>query len=184
METLNDSTVSVEKRTPLTNNERKKRYRGNLTEKQKEDTKVLDRDRNRLKRITEKLTQVQLDEKRLKDRARQARHRAKKSSKQPAAIKMGFKTKQSKGKAMSRVKKSLPSTPTKRAEVVKELFQSLSPSTRSKIAHPQQGTCSNSLSEETKQLLQAFYQEDVNSRIMPGKKDVLSVKGQVEERKK
>ena len=71
----------------------------------------------------------------------------------------------------------MPSPPTKRAEVVKELFQSLTQTTRTKIAHPQMGACSNSLSDETKQLVQEFYQDDANSRVMPGKKDVLSVKG-------
>ena len=51
---------------------------------------------------------------------------------------MGFKIKQSKGKVMNRINKALPSTPTKKAEVVKELFQSLTPPARSKISNPQQ----------------------------------------------
>ena len=97
----NGNTDSGEKKTPLTNNERKRRHCDNLTEEQNAAIKQKDCDRKRLKRSTEVLTQVQLIEKRAKDCARQARCREKKLGKTSVPIITVFTTKQSKGKAVS-----------------------------------------------------------------------------------
>ena len=130
METPNNNTV--EKKTAVSNNDRKRKHRNNMSEARKDKIKEADRLRKQLKRSKEKLTKDEIDDRRKKDRVRQQRHRAEKGQQEMhAIINMGFKTKQSKGKVMRRVNNALPSTPTKKAEVVKELFQSLTPSTKS-----------------------------------------------------
>ena len=43
-----------------------------------------------------------------------------------------------------------------------------------RIRNPQNNNSANELSKETVNLVKAFYEDDVNSRVLPGKKDVLS----------
>ena len=97
---------------------------------------------------------------------------------------MPFKTKQSKSKAINWVKKVLPSTPKKTAEVVKELFKSLSPKSQEWIKNSQKNASSNALSNETLKLVKSFYENDSNSCVMPGKKEVLTVRDVNNQREK
>ena len=54
------------------------------------------------------------------------------------------------------------------------MFQSLSPASKKHVTAPTQ--TGKELSEETKKFVKEFYLSDLNSDVMPGKKDVLSVK--------
>ena len=62
----------------------------------------------------------------------------------------------------------------KKRFVVKELFQSLSPASKKHVTAPTQ--TGKELSDETKKYVKEFYLSDLNSGVMLGKKDVLSVK--------
>ena len=70
----------------------------------------------------------------------------------------------------------MPSTPKKTTEVVKELFKSLSAKSQERIKNPQKNASSNALSNETLKLVKSFYENDSNSCVMPGKKEVLIVR--------
>ena len=96
---------------------------------------------------------------------------------QPVKISVPFKTKQAKRKAVNSVKKSLPSTQRKTAEVVKEIFPALTPSSQRRIKNPK-----NNLSSNVR-IPVSFCEDDSISRVMPGKKDVLSVQCNDNEKK-
>ena len=93
-------------------------------------------------------------------------------------VKLGqsaFKNRQTKGKATKKLHKALPNTPTKRVEVIRSLFKSLSPKT--KVSVTEHNTVPyNTLSQETVELVASFYQDDSISRNFPGIKDVISTK--------
>lgn len=75
------------------------------------------------------------------------------------------------GKAVSRIKKSLPSSPRKKQAVVEKLasdFGIINPSTK-----PEK---KNGLSKDVTECVKAFYYRDDISRQLPGKKDVKSIK--------
>ena len=82
---------------------------------------------------------------------------------------------QVKGKDMKKLSRAPPSTPTKRADLVKSLLKSLSPKTKQKVTNNNNNNVPyNILSEETTKLVSRFYQDDSVSRTMPGKNNVLS----------
>ena len=109
----NDTTNAGTKKTPLTANERKRKHRANLTDEQKAVIRQKDAERKRLKRASEKLTAKQITDRRAADAARQARCRAKKRKETDISVKMGFKNKQSKGRAMKKALNNMPKTPKK-----------------------------------------------------------------------
>ena len=172
----NDTTNAGTKKTPLTANERKRKYRANLTDEQKAVIRQKDAERKRLKRASEKLTAKQITDRRAADAARQARCRAKKRKETVVSVKMGFKNKQSKCRAMKKALNNMPKTPTKRFEVVEGLVNALTPNSKKRILTPDTVTRKSKIDEETVKLVENFFQDDANSRVMPGKKDVLSVK--------
>ena len=90
-------------------------------ETQKAVIRQKDAERKRLKRASEKLTAKQITGKRAADATRQAQCRAKKRKETVVSVKMGFKNKQSKGRAMKKALNNMPKTPTKRFEVVELL---------------------------------------------------------------
>ena len=75
----------------------------------------------------------------------------------------------------------MPSTPKKAAEVVKELFKSFSPKSQERIKNPQKNAGSNT---QTIKLVKSLYEDDSNSLVMPGKKDVLTVRDVTNQREK
>ena len=117
-----------------------------------------------------------MKDKRAADAARQARYRAKKREETVVSVKMGFKNKQSKGRAMKKAKNNLPKTPTKRYEVVEALVNTLTPTFKQRILTPDTVTRKSRIDAETVKMVENFFQDDANSRVMPGTKDVLSVK--------
>ena len=78
---------------------------------------------------------------------------------------------------MNRIRRALPGTPKKVTEVVKELYNELTPRSQKRITKPS-NTSKNAISDETQQLVREFYEEPSNSRVMPGEKDLLSVRNQ------
>ena len=70
----------------------------------------------------------------------------------------------------------MPKTPTKRFEVVEGLVNARTPNSKKRILTPGTVTRKSKIDEETVKLVENFFQDDANSRVMPGKKDVLSVK--------
>ena len=75
------------------------------------------------------------------------------------------------------VKRVLPSTPRKAVAIIKELINTMSPLSKSAIIRPRRlDNHGNTLSDELKELVRLFYQDDINTRVMPGKKDVLTVR--------
>ena len=171
----NDTTNAGTKKTPLTANDRKRKHRANLTDKQKAVIRQKDAERKRLKRASEKLT-AKITDRRAADAARQARCRAKKRKETVVSVKVGFKNRQSKGRAMKKALNNMPKTPTKRFEVVEGLVNALTPNSKKRILTPGTVTRKSKIDEKTEKLVENFFQDDTNSRVMPGKKDVLSVK--------
>ena len=78
-----------------------------------------------------------------------------------------------KEKPWKKLTRALPNTPTKKVDVIKTLIKSLSPSTKRKVTS-NNIVPYNIISEETIKLVVSFYEDDSISRVMPGKKDVLS----------
>ena len=96
---------------PLSNAERKWKYRAELSDKEKDQIKEKDKFRKQEKRANTVLTEEQKEPNRLKECKRKQRYREKKKGlKLSNAI---FKNKYTKGKPMKEVNKALPKTPTK-----------------------------------------------------------------------
>lgn len=147
-----------------------------LTDEKKAAIKEKDKMRKRLQRSTKNLTSQQLKDKRDADRSRQARYRSRKRAEKGVVVKMGFKSKQAKGKAVKKVLKSLPGTPNRRTLVVESLVNSMTPNSRRRIFTPDsEGPGRPKLNDETVRMVESFYQDDANSRVLAGKKDVRSV---------
>ncbi|GBN42625.1 hypothetical protein AVEN_91886-1 [Araneus ventricosus] len=90
-------------------------------------------------------------------------------SQQPTS--RAFTSPQALGKAVRKVKKSLPSSPRKKKAVVEKLASHvglLTPSTKPREK--------NGLPKDTTECVKAFYYRDDVSRQLPGKKDVKSIR--------
>ena len=165
-----------EKKTALTSNERKGKHIANLNNEQKAAIGENDAGRKRLKRASERFTLRQITDRRAADVVQQAQQRAKKRTENSVPVKMGFETMQTWGKAVKRALTSLPTTPWKHAEVVQSLVHSLTPTSRKRVLIPETITRNSKLSDGTVTMVEDFFQDDANSRVTTGKKDVLSVK--------
>ena len=77
-------------------------------------------------------------------------------------------TKQTLGKALKKVNKSLPQSPRKKVAVVKALAKSFQLVTEKKKTGLE-------IPQETKELVKAFYRREDISRFMPGKQDVVTL---------
>ena len=166
-------TSNPEKKSPLSNAERKRRHRANLSEERKNQIKEDDKERKRIKRAETVLTEKEKEELRMKERERKRLQRQKKKVLKVKLGQSAFKNRQVKGKAMKKLSRALPNTPTKRVDVIKTLIKSLSPKTK-QVVTTSGRIPFNALSEETVELVAKFYEDDSISRVMPGKKDVLS----------
>ena len=106
----------------------------------------------------------QLTIRRERDREQQRKHRESKKMNKPTVINIPFKSRQSKVRAVTKEFLKKP------REVVKGLFKSLTHSLQERIRNSQNNNSTNVLSKETVNLLKAFYEDDANSRVLPGKK--------------
>ena len=82
-----------------------------------------------------------------------------------------FKSVQSLGKAISRAKKALPSSPRRRCTVIKKLAFNVPPPSTSSMKNGK----SSVISEETARLVTEFYTRDDISRFTPGRKEFVKV---------
>ena len=104
---------------PMSNAERKRKYRERLSDDKREEIKNADRERKTLKKTTEKLTMEQLTKRREWDREGQRKHRESKSMNKPTVMNIPFKSRHSKARAVTKARRALPSTPKKTREVVR-----------------------------------------------------------------
>ena len=88
---------------------------------------------------------------------------------------LSLETAKQKEKLFKKLHKALLNIPTKRVEVIRSLFKSFSPKT--KVSSTEHNIVPyNTLSQETMELVASFYVDDSISRVLPGKKDVISTK--------
>ena len=88
-----------------------------------------------------------------------------------------YKRKSSLTRAISTAKKALSSSPTKRKAVCRHLSEEFD----DKDTPPKMGRLS-SLPKETTDAVKSFYERDDISRMSPGKRDVVTVRGPNEEK--
>ena len=103
---------------PLSNTERKRRYRAKLSEERREEVKQHDQEKKREKKENTALTEEQKEERRIKQRERKRLYREKQKVLKVKVGQSAFKNRQTKGKAIKKLHKALPNTPTKRVEVI------------------------------------------------------------------
>ena len=103
------------------------------------------------------------------------------------ANEMAFKSPQSFGRAVRRVKKSLPGEKQKQVQVLSNIIDTMSPTKRRAVLETcdsvvkrrkdvERKTRSDALTEDQIAAVQQFYSRDDISRMCPGKKDCISVK--------
>lgn len=86
-----------------------------------------------------------------------------------------FQNKRSFGRAVNRVKRSLPQSPNKKAAVIRKIAGELNVSAGSSISSKERGT-----NEEVEHRVKSFYERDDVSRQAPGKKDFITIRGPLE----
>lgn len=185
----------------MSSTERSRKLRERLKQSPSKHQAFLEKERKRDKMRREKAKLAmqtdanKLKLKRLKDRERQRRHREKlklsseEKSPQSLPSTMGsYQSNRSLGKAVSKVKKTLPSSPRKRKAVVAKLFADELPELKTQLRQQKFKNKIKCLAEETQNKIKEFYLRDDISRKEPGRKDVISIKnpetGQREQKQK
>ncbi|CAH2086564.1 unnamed protein product [Euphydryas editha] len=162
------------------------KYRKKLKEnKENYETHLLkERERDKKRRDAKKASAdaEEIEKRRKRDRERQRALRLKKKNEilylptQSTSSPIGtYKSKRSFKKAITKIKRSLPASPSKRVAVLKEIAIEVFPISARRLLYPKEKT-SASLSKETVAQIEAFYQRDDISRAAPGIKDYKSVK--------
>ena len=182
----------------LTSTERSRKYRETLNNDDKKLAQYREKDRKREARECKRQKESLSDAKKARQRAKQrnwkrsyrGRQKAQMSEErqEPDTLKSQFLTYQSLGKAVRKVHKSLPKNPEKVPEVLGKLVHQLSPqkgkavisacdiNAKRRKVEGERVKRSDSLSEEEIRQIEEFYLRDDISRILPGKKDKVSVK--------
>mgnify|MGYP001798459122 CR=1 FL=1 len=149
------------------------------------------RERMKMKREEEKKKKMNMNEEKViefnmqkkeKERVRKALYRIKKKKQQTdlsansdSPSQSAYSTKASYGKAIARVKRSLPGNPSKKRAVVKHLaFEQLK--LKPFFKKKSRSTNNNSIKEDVKLSITNFYLNDDISRQAPGKRDVVTVR--------
>ena len=133
----------------------------------------LDKDRQRKAKKREAaknlMSPKEIEEHRLKERMRIRDYRAKKTTSEASASSSStpYRTTQALGKAVKRAQTSLPASPSKRLCVVKSLAKKVGLS----IENSPSTSTVRGLSEETKVLVETFYNSNDISWQAPGRKD-------------
>ena len=175
------------------NTERSKKFRKKIRNDpiQHEEYKKKDRERKKKKYAEKKaiMTESEKSKLREKERLKKRKQAAKKQLMNLVnETEDTFKSPQSLGKAVSRVKRSLPKQDKKKTQVISEVVNSLSPRKRRAVletcdtavkrrkSEDGRKTRSDALSKEEIKLVEEFFKRDDISRMCPGKKDFVSVK--------
>ncbi|CAH2088687.1 unnamed protein product [Euphydryas editha] len=82
-----------------------------------------------------------------------------------------YKSKRSFKKALTKIKRALPASPSKRVAVLKEIATEVFPLSARRLLYPKEKT-SASLSKKIVAQTETFYQRDDISRAAPGIKDL------------
>lgn len=157
---------------PLTAAERKRRSRA----KQSEEKKNAERKKAKLlMQVLRKergfdIKQKKKEREASKLRMRKMREKKKEIPVASSSTETVFSSRQSLGKALKKSKNALPQSPRKKVEIIKKIASELG------LSLPSAKLPSNCVSSATKQKAIDFYYNDDISRILPGKKDVKSVK--------
>ena len=170
--------------------ERTKKYREKLRENEEKYEEVKKRDRERKKKdyLTKKATQPEVL--RVKEREKKRKQRKKVADLMKKASKNCSQVSpQTFGKALSRAKKHLPKCPERKVQVLAKMVQDLSPRKlkavmdlcdnnfkRKKEHSKDRKKRCDALTDDEIQKVQDFYVRDDISRMLPGKKDYVSVK--------
>ncbi|XP_046677936.1 uncharacterized protein LOC124365879 [Homalodisca vitripennis] len=139
-----------------------------------------DKERRQLNKRKEKDDEKLLLERRKRVLERVRNHRNKLKLNSAASINDtsligSYKCRQSFGKAINRLKKNLPNSPSKKSAVVKKLVLDIGMNLREDL-NKSVRLPHRVLSEEHKKCIRNFYCSDTISRQAPGKQDVKSVK--------
>ena len=170
--------------------ERTKKYRERLKENEEKYEMVKKKDRERKKKDYLKKKATQPEVLRAKEREKKRKQRKKLAELTKKTTKSASKVSpQTFGKALSRAKKHLPKCPERKVQVLAKMVQDLSPRKRKAVVD----LCDNNskrrkeqdkdrkkrcdaLTNDELQKVQDFYVRDDISRMLPGKKDYVSVK--------
>ena len=194
------------------NTKRNKKFRKELKKDPEKLEVYLKKDRERKKQYHEKMARLSVEEReklkekdqlrKKKERKRKKIEKAKKSGSQNKFVASTslFISPQSLGKAVHRVKSSLPKSPKKVPVVISKIVEDLSPRKRKAVLEACDNSCkrkkpdsverkkrSDALTEEEANKVEEFFMRDDISRICPGKKDFVSVKtpsGRVQKQKR
>ena len=179
------------------NTERSRKFRKEVRSDpiKHEEYKKRDRERQRKKYTDKKATMTESEKsklrekERLKKRKQVAQKQQKNLEKSEEKTNGTFKSPQSLGRAVKKVRRSLPKENEKKTQVLSEIVNSLSPRKRRavlescdaavkrrKSEESRRKIRSDALSEEQLKSVENFYNRDDISRICPGKKDFISVK--------
>ena len=93
---------------PISNAERKIKYRERLFDDKHEEIKKAGREES-IKKSTEKLTTDQLTKRRERDKERQKKYRKSKNMNKPTVINMPFKSSQSKARPVTKARRAINS---------------------------------------------------------------------------
>lgn len=142
--------------------------------------RIRDKERREKKKQSFSTNPLALKQQQLKTKERVQKHRQIKKSLAIAAIRPtelgSYSCKQTLGKAFSKVKKSLPESPTKRIAVVQKLVRNIVPvEHQAQILNIVQNKATKIFSEESKEAIIEYYCADKNSWQSPGRKDTISV---------
>ena len=165
-----------------TERQAKRRAKIKADPEQYEALLLKDRDRRKRQReaLREKMSEQQLEEHKLKERLRIKNYRLKKSMKPTNSTNQGtpYRSRQALGKAMKRLKYSLPSSPRKQRFVVEKLAISVGVPVRSFIKSI------SAQSEESREVVHFFYRTDDISWQAPGRKDCIIIRETTEKRER
>lgn len=175
-----------------TSAERMRKCRQKLKERPEDFKNHLQRERERDKkrreerRKREKLSKRLLNERRRRETERKRLYRERKKlvtqstlqeSQQSPSFLGSYSCVQTLGKAVNRVKRTLPSSPGKKLAVIRKLvFENFGDATHLINDFYKKRLVKHTLSEEDKEIVQKFYQRDDVSCQAPGIRDVKSVK--------
>ena len=170
--------------------ERTKKYRERLKENEEKYKVVKKKDRERKKKDYLKKKATQPEVLRAKEREKKRKQRKNMAELMKKTAKSTSKVSpQMFGKALSRAKKHLPRCPERKVQVLAKMVQDLSPrkrkavvdlcdnnSKRRKEQDKERKKRCDALTDDEVQQVQDFYLRDDISRMLPGKKDYVSVK--------
>ena len=172
----------------MSSKNRVRKYRERLKNDEDKWKEYKEKNRERKRKEYQQKKKLFPEELKRKEREKKRRQAAKKTANQATKISPKlFVTPQSLGKALKRVTSALPKSSPKKVKVVSEIVKSFSPRKRKMVfddcgvkkklkKKAERKQRCDALSTEVITKVEEFYQQDGISRMLPGKKDFISVK--------